>query len=69
MASISEKVRSKYVEIEKTQVVLHKHFCFLCGQFYEEAGTGHCQYVHDHTWGKCPQCEENFGLDQPITVL
>ena len=57
------------MDIEKNQVLLHKHICFLCGRFYEEVGTGNCQYVHDHTWGKCPPCEDNFGIDKPITVL
>src|SRR5207249_2488521 len=57
---IRESREKKPVEIEKTQVIFHKHICFLCLRSYEEAETRQCQYVHDHPWGKCPQCEDNF---------
>jgi len=57
------------MEIEKTSVMFHKHICFLCRRSYEEVETGKCQYVHDHVWGKCPLCEDNFAVGKPTTFL
>jgi hypothetical protein len=46
--------------------MFHKHICFLCRRAYEEVESGECQYVHDHLWGKCAQCEDNFAVTKPI---
>lgn len=60
--------REQPLESIKTPVILHKHICFLCRRPYEEAEAGKCQYVDDHTWGKCPQCEDNFAVSKPIIL-
>ena len=65
----SLKVGQKPLESKITSVMLHKHICFLCRRSYEEVETVKCQYVHDHPWGKCPQCEDNFAVGKPITLL
>ena len=57
------------MESKMTPVMFHKHMCFLCRRSYEEVETVECQYVHDHPWGKCPQCEDNFAVGKPITLL
>jgi len=50
--------------------MFHKHICFLCRRAYEEVESAECQYVHDHPWGKCAECEENFAVTKPnIRVL
>jgi hypothetical protein len=65
----SLKVGQKPLESKITSVMLHKHICFLCQRSYEEVETVNCQYVHDHTWGKCPPCEDNFAVGKPIPLL
>jgi hypothetical protein len=50
------------LERTKATAIFHKHICFLCRRGYEEVEAGNCQHVADHLWGKCPQCEENFGV-------
>jgi len=49
--------------------MFHKHICFLCQRSYEEVETVNCQYVHDHLWGKCPPCEDNFAVGKAINLL
>ena len=65
----SLKVGQKPLESKITSVMLHKHICFLWLQSYEEVESVKCQYIHDHRWGKCPRCENNFGVRKPSNVL
>jgi len=58
------------MEIEKKPITFHKHICFLCHGSYEEArDSGKCEYIRDHTWGKCQECEDNFAVGKAITFL
>jgi hypothetical protein len=60
------------MESEKELVIFHKHICFLCCRSYEQVEGGKCHYSGDHRWGKCPQCEDNFGIkdydDGPLST-
>jgi hypothetical protein len=49
-------------KVEKQSEAVHKHICFLCHRFYEDGQASKCQYVDDHRWGKCPQCEGAFAV-------
>ena len=63
----SFKIGQKPLEI--TSLMFHKHICFLCQRSYEEVEAVNCQYFHDHPWGKCSRCENNFAVRKPINLL
>ena len=62
----SFKIGQKPLEI--TSLMFHKHICFLCQRSYEEVESVKCQYTHDHRWGKCLRCENNFPVRKPSNV-
>jgi hypothetical protein len=49
--------------------MLHKHICFQCHRAYEEGEAGECQWLHDHLWGKCLQCEDVFVAIKPEILV
>ena len=64
----SLKIGQKPLESKITSALFHKHICFLCQRLYEEVESVKCQYIHDHRWGKCLRCENNFPVRKPSNV-
>ena len=64
----SLRLGQKSLESKITSVMFHKHICFLCQRSYEEVESVRCEYIHDHRWGKCPRCENNFPVGKTRNV-